>query len=67
MFILSEKELMYCASERRDEPALAMAYVPIQRLNTLYSPETAISRGTLFPELDKPFCGRTIKGGGNRA
>ena len=28
-----------------------------------YSPELALTRGTLFPELDKPFQGRTVKGG----
>lgn len=42
---------------------LAMAYVPMQRLGSIYSPEQALRKGTLFPELDKPFCGRTISGG----
>ena len=39
-------------------PALAMAYVPFQQANELYEPEKGLSRGTLFPELDKPFAGR---------
>ena len=36
-------------------PALAMAYVPKQRWNTIYEAEKAICRGTAFPELDLPF------------
>lgn len=28
------------------------AYVPIQKLNRLYSPDKALMRGTIFPELD---------------
>ena len=35
--------------------ALAMAYVPMQCLKNVYGFERALSRGTLFPELDKPF------------
>ena len=33
------------------------AYVPIQKANerNLYSPEMALSRGTVFPTLDLPF------------
>lgn len=34
---------------------LAMAYVPIQELNTVYTEEDALCQGTLFPDLDKPF------------
>ncbi len=44
-------------------PAPAMAYVPWQCLDGTYSPELALTRGTLFPELDKPFQGHTMKGG----
>lgn len=40
-----------------------MAYVPWQCLDGTYSPELALTRGTLFPELDKPFQGHTMKGG----
>lgn len=36
---------------------VAMAYVPMQRWNTTYSPQEALTRGTLFPELDLPFLG----------
>ncbi len=34
---------------------VAMAYVPWQLLDTIYEPENAFPRGTLFPELDKPL------------
>lgn len=36
---------------------IAMAYVPWQYWNEVYSVETAICRGTIFPDLDKPFMG----------
>ena len=64
-----------CENEKRtpkmeacDNFPLAMAYVRWQRLDEqklaeLYPPELALSRGTLFPDLDKPFCGRTVTGG----
>ncbi len=34
---------------------LAMAYVPIQTLNVVYTEDDALCQGTLFPDLDKPF------------
>lgn len=34
---------------------LAMAYFPYQRFNDLYEPETALTEGTIFKRLDKPF------------
>lgn len=37
--------------------ALAMAYVRCQKWGATYDPETALDRGTLFPDLDKPFLG----------
>ncbi len=40
---------------------LAMAYVPKQSWGELYSADTGLSRGTIFPELDKPFLGRRMK------
>lgn len=36
---------------------LAMAYVPFQRWCNTYEPAEALSRGTIFPELDLPFLG----------
>ncbi|MFT8889590.1 MAG: spore coat associated protein CotJA [Ethanoligenens sp.] len=34
---------------------LAMAYVPMQKLENIYEPGYALKRGTLYPELDKPW------------
>lgn len=34
---------------------LAMGYVPWQQWQQTYSMEQALSRGTIFPELDLPF------------
>lgn len=36
---------------------LAMAYVPFQQWGETYDDDKALSRGTLFPELDLPFLG----------
>lgn len=38
-----------------DSLPLTMAYMPMQRLNTVYEPEEGLNRGTIFPELDKPW------------
>lgn len=34
---------------------LARAYIPIQRLGQLYPPAVALEKGTLFPELYRPW------------
>ena len=41
----------------RDECSLplAYAYVPIQKMDDVYDDAEALTRGTLFPELDKPY------------
>lgn len=46
-----------CSNKNDDVESLAMAYVPYQNWQKLYSPDVAIKRGTLFSELDKPFIG----------
>jgi len=38
--------------------SLAMAYSPTQAFVKLYEPSKALTRGTLFAELDKPFTGK---------
>ncbi|MEA5011204.1 MAG: spore coat associated protein CotJA [Angelakisella sp.] len=43
-----------------DRFPVAMAYVPWQYWTNTYPLEKALQRGTLFPELDKPFLGRRI-------
>lgn len=37
------------------ETPLAMAYVPYQTFEKVYESDTALCRGTLFPELDFPL------------
>ena len=32
-----------------------LAFVPVQELKQVYEPERGFCRGTIFPELDKPF------------
>ena len=41
-----------------DGMVLAMAYVPVQEWDDIYSEDLALSNGTLFPDLNKPFLGR---------
>ncbi|MBE5868469.1 MAG: spore coat associated protein CotJA [Lachnospiraceae bacterium] len=49
----------YSFDEYFERFSLAMAYVPWQHLTTIYENlEEAYKRGTIFPELDKPFTGR---------
>ncbi len=36
-------------------PKLATAYVPFQYLNCVYPPMQGLERGTIFPELDRPY------------
>ena len=37
------------------ETPLAMSYIYFQQWGETSNPETALQRGTLFPDLDKPF------------
>ena len=41
-----------------DKFPVGMTYVPWQNWNQIYELDKALSSGTLFPELDKPFIGR---------
>ena len=43
------------AHEQCSKHQLAMVYSPHQCWRKLYSPDTALMRGTLFEELDKPL------------
>ena len=40
-----------------DPMVLAMSYVPMQIYKDMYSIDEGFQRGTVFPELDKPFLG----------
>lgn len=39
------------------ECVLGIGAVPVQRFGAVYEPETALKRGTVFPDLDFPFFG----------
>lgn len=41
--------------EKENSSSLAMAYVPYQQFGETFSLSEAISKGTIFPELYKPF------------
>lgn len=45
-------------------PALAMVYSPQQGWQNIYCEGDALTRGTIFAELDKPFYGPGCMGGG---
>ncbi len=36
---------------------LAISSIPMQTFGETYAPEVALCRGTIFPELDLPYCG----------
>ena len=57
-----------CGENGVEGRALAMVYAPIQQWRNAYDPHTALHRGTLFRELDMPFCGgkKTDRGGNCR-
>jgi len=48
-----------CAKEPayRNDGILTMAFVDMQPLESVYPEDTALCKGTLFPNLDKPFFG----------
>lgn len=46
---------MQCSECLYDLP-LAYSYTPLQEIDTIYDNETALSKGTVFPELYKPMC-----------
>lgn len=41
--------------------AIGMTYTPWQKFREIYEPEKALSVGTSFAELDKPFYGRRMQ------
>ncbi len=45
------------ANDCRNTQTLAMAYVPYQPWENIYDSDIALSRGTIFQGLDKPFLG----------
>lgn len=55
--IFKEKEHEYGISPLPSNPVEAMAYIPYQDAISTYNPERGLCSGTMFPCLDKPFCG----------
>lgn len=45
---------------------IGMAYVPFQKWEQPYDDNIALSRGTIFPSLDKPFIGEEAVSNGRR-
>lgn len=41
---------------------LARAYIPIQILKKIFEKEEALCRGTLYPELVRPYIGKNKDG-----
>ncbi len=41
-----------------DRMPIAMTYVPCQHFARTYELDRALTVGTIFPELDKPFTGK---------
>jgi len=59
-FDIESAAKLFCGNQndKDSEQVLAMAYVPWQQWEDLYDEDTALQRGTLFAQLDKPFLGR---------
>lgn len=38
-----------------DNPMFGQSYVPIQRMNKVFTPEVGLRMGTIFPELVSPY------------
>jgi len=55
--IFTMKVMEYGISPLPNDPVPAMAYVPFQNSDKMYSAEQGIVMGTMFPVLNKPFIG----------
>ena len=53
-----ERRASYYSMDALGQFPIAMAYVPWQRFGQTYELSKALCAGTIFPELDKPFCGK---------
>ena len=61
-FMQSMLQNQYGITPLPSDPVVAMAYVPFQMPENVYTAEQGISIGTMFPELNKPFEGESIGG-----
>ena len=50
-------ERVCCDLSAANSLPLTMGYIPMQEWCNTYDTQTALCRGSLFPELDKPFLG----------
>lgn len=50
------------SNTKLDDLPLTIAYVPFQPFSERYDPRTALKRGTLFKDIDKPFEGKFTGG-----
>ena len=41
--------------------SLTLVFIENQEIEQVYEPDTAFTRGTAFPNLDKPFCPGGLK------
>ena len=57
----SDRRIIHHSMDAFGQFPLAMAYVPWQRFGQTYDLAKALCVGTIFPELDKPFCGKRGK------
>lgn len=61
MLDAAETGAVWCRGDKMSafpaETPLGMAYVPYQQWKNVYEPSTALDRGTVFEDLDKPFLG----------
>lgn len=58
---MQRQQYAFMDDKMRNFP-IAMAYVPMQQAPVLYENlEDGFCKGTIFPELDKPFTGRRGK------
>jgi hypothetical protein len=53
---VNRPEGSYCSVNYIDNMPVAMAYVPWQHFTEVYETCKAFQIGTIFPELDLPFC-----------
>lgn len=54
---MSDTDQKDCSIFTNQPISLAMAYVPYQQWGRTYEPSVGFQRGTIFPDLDKPFLG----------
>jgi len=53
---------LYIQTYDMSQKGLAEAYIPMQKYVSSYPPEQGLRRGTIFPELDKPYIEEKARG-----